>query len=199
MRIGDNEKIVVSLLKKYPKLNNTSLQLLFSVLTGRKARIDSILFSLRVKGILDDETGDISDSEIKLDDNLLAIDKDIIDNIKSLSEPIKFGMLAKSILYVISKTEKSSIQFLSIFFKEKENNIYAILKRLEEKNLIASYISRIRHQNKSGRRFNPKYYVITDFGRLWIRTRFDDAKIIKKIDNLLINAQQEIDVVASQS
>lgn len=197
MRIGDNEIIVVSLLKKYPKLSNSALQLLFSVITGRKARIDSILFSLKVKGVLDEETGDIVDSDIKIND-VSSIDKDIIDNIESLSEPIKFGVLAKSILYVISKTEKSSIQFLAIFFKEKENNIYAILKRLEERNLIASYVSRIKHHNRSGRRFNPKYYVITQFGRLWIRTRFEDAKHIKKIDNLLANAQQEIKAVASQ-
>lgn len=197
MRIGDNEKIVVSILKKYPKLNNAALQLLFSVITGRKARIDSILFSLKVKGIVD-ETRGIIDSDVKIGDSNFSIDNDIIENINSLSEPMKFGLLAKSILYVISKTEKSSIQFLSVFFNEKENNIYAILKRLEEKNLIASYISRIKHQNKSGRRFNPKYYVITDFGKLWLRTHFDNTKQIKKIDELLANTQREINVITSQ-
>lgn len=197
MRIGDNEKIVLSLLKKYPKLDKTALQLLFLVITGRKARIDSILFSLKVKGILDEETGDVVDP-VDIDHGLSAIDADIVANIESLSEPMKFGKLAKSVLYVLSKTEKSSIQFLSMFFNERENNIYAILKRLEEKNLIASYVSRIKHQNKSGRRFSPKYYVITDFGRLWIRTHFEDKTSMQKMDDLLTRTQGEIKTIVSR-
>ncbi len=53
MRIGNNEKIVLSLMKKYKKYDEKELHILFLYTTQKKARVDIILHSLRIKGFLD--------------------------------------------------------------------------------------------------------------------------------------------------
>ena len=52
MRIGNNEKIILSLMKKYKKYDEKELHILFLYATQKKARVDIILHSLRIKGIL---------------------------------------------------------------------------------------------------------------------------------------------------
>lgn len=191
MRIGDNEKIILSLMKKYKKYNERELHLLFLSATQKKARVDVILHSLRVKGILNNN---INKPDFSIIDNIelqdIMIPKEVLENLEHLVHPIKMGNLAKSILYLILKTEKCSLQFLSMFFKESTNNTYAILQRLEEKNFVTSYHSRIRHVDANGRKYNPKYYILTELGKTWLLVHRNEKldisnihKTLKKLDN----------------
>lgn len=191
MRIGNDEKIVFSLLKKYPTLTDINIQALFTILTNKKRNTSKITQSLKIKGLLDakgiptdDPVADELISEIK-------IDKEILDNLPKLDEFIKLGKTAKSILYVLSKIKKSSLQFLAEFLGESERNTYAIMQRLEEKSLVYSYNSKIYHLNARGRRFSPKYYVITDLGKVVTRIKTDKDNS-DHLDRLLETTQEEI-------
>jgi DNA-binding PadR family transcriptional regulator len=165
MRIGNNEKIVLSLMKKYKKYDEKELHVLFLYAAQKKARVDVILHSLRIKGILNKknrpDVSFIEDTELPS----MVVPKEILDNLEHLAHTIKIGNLAKSILYVLFKTEKCSLQLISMLFKEPVKNIYAILQRLEEKNFVTSYHSRIKHVDVNGRKYNPKYYLLTDLGK----------------------------------
>lgn len=198
MRIGNNEKIIFSLLKNYPDLSRNDLQVLFTLITHKQARVDLIINSLKRKELIDEQTCAVDYSEI--DEELfpnVQIPKKILDNVRHLDEPVKLGKTAKSILYVLYQTKKSSLQFLAKFFKIPIRNTYAILKRLEEKNLVISYNSRIRHVNTLGRHYNPKYYVLTDLGQLWLQIKLDGTINTKHIDKLLEKPQNEIKIMVS--
>lgn len=185
MRIGNNEKIVLSLMKKYKKYGEKELHILFLYATQKKARVDVILHSLRIKGILNKKN--------KLDfssiDNIelphIMIPKEILEHLEYLTHTIKIGKLAKSILYVLLKTEKCSLQFISLLFKESTKNTYAILQRLEEKNFVTSYHSRIRHVDVNGRKYNPKYYLLTDLGKTWLLVYGNEKLDINNINKAL--------------
>lgn len=194
MRIGNNEKIILSLMKKYKKYDEKELHILFLYATQKKARVDVILHSLRIKGILNKKNKPdfsfIDDTELPN----TVIPKEILDNLEHLTHTIKIGNLAKSILYVLLKTEKCSLQFISLFFKESVKNIYAILQRLEEKNFVTSYHSRIRHVDVNGRKYNPKYYLLTDLGKTWMLVYGN-----KKLDvNSINNALEKLDTERKQ-
>ena len=185
MRIGNNEKIVLSLMKKYKKYGEKELHILFLYATQKKARVDVILHSLRIKGILNKKN--------KLDfssiDNIelphIMIPKEILEHLEYLTHTIKIGKLAKSILYVLLKTEKCSLQFISLLFKESTKNTYAILQRLEEKNFVTSYHSRIRHVDVNGRKYSPKYYLLTDLGKTWLLVYGNEKLDINNINKAL--------------
>lgn len=194
MKIGNNEKIIFSLMKKYPNLTTMNLHVLFTILTGRKININRMFLSLRIKGLLDERNRLIKNSSIPEQDLLLDIniDKEILDNIQDLDEFIKIGNTAKSLLYVLSKVKKSSLQFLVTLFDKSERSIYAVLQRLEQKNLVYSYNSKIYHLNTLGKRYNPKYYVITDLGK--VMAKIKTAKIDHEhLDQLLEKTHDEIE------
>ncbi|MBS3923166.1 MAG: hypothetical protein KGZ37_08490 [Nitrosarchaeum sp.] len=190
MRIGNNEKIVLSLMKKYKKYDEKELHILFLYATQKKARVDIILHSLRIKGILNKKNKPdfflIEDIELPS----TSIPKEVLDNLGRLTHTIKIGSLAKSVLYVLLKTEKCSLQLISMLFKEPVKNIYSILQRLEEKNFVISYHSRIKHVDGNGRKYNPKYYLLTDLGKTWLLVYGNEDldinninKTLEKLDN----------------
>ncbi len=191
MRIGNDEKIVFSLLKKYPYLNDANLQMLFAIITNKKRDTSKIMQSLRIKDLIDEKnkpTQSSTTNDLTLE---IKIDKEILDNLQNLDEFIKLGKTAKSILYILSKIKKSSLQFLTEFLDESARNTYAILQRLEEKSLVYSYNSKIYHLNTRGRRFSPKYYVITDLGKVVARIKTDKVNH-DQLDKLLQSTQNEI-------
>ncbi|TBR26047.1 MAG: hypothetical protein EPO63_00760 [Candidatus Nitrosotenuis sp.] len=192
MRIGNDERIILSLLKKHPKLTEKNLQMLYLFLTNKKRDTSKILQSVRIKGLIDKENQVISKDvqDVFVD---IQIEKEILDNLQNLEELIKLGKTAKSILFILSKIKKSSLQFLATSLNESTRNVYSILQRLEEKNLIYSYNSKIYHLNSRGRRFNPRYYVITDLGKLTARIKTDDKVDLQQIEKLLEQTQSEIE------
>lgn len=198
MRLGENERIILSLQKKYPELTNKESQFLFTFLTHKKTRIDLIIHSLKIKGFLKKDGSLIKSSVNNLDLPDVNIQRNILENIRHLDDSIKLGNLAKSILYVISKTEKCSLQFLNAFFNKPVKNVYAILQRLEQKRMVFSFNSRIKHVDAKGRRYNPKYYVITDLGRTWLEIFIVHVMDVKKIDDSLSRFESEINMLKSK-
>lgn len=192
MRIGNDEKLVLSLLKKYHKLTDTNLQLLFAITSNKKRNTNKIIRSLKIKRLID-EKNCIMESLQQETLYEIEIDKEILDNITHLDEFVKLGKTAKSIIYVLSQIKKSSIQFLVELLDESTRNVYAVLQRLEEKNLVYSYNSKIYHLNTRGRRFSPKYYVITDLGKIMAKLKTDNKVDVKRLDKLLNKTRSEIE------
>lgn len=194
MRIGNDERIVLSLLKKHPTLTEKNLQLLFLFLTDKKRDTSKILQSVRIKGLIDEENRVVDESiqDVLVD---IQIEEEILENLQNLEEFIKLGKTAKSILFILSKIKKSSLQFLANALNESPRNIYAVMQRLEEKNLIYSYNSKIYHLNSRGRRFNPRYYVITDLGKITARIKTNDRVDQQQIKKMLEKTQNEIETM----
>ncbi|WP_042687612.1 hypothetical protein [Candidatus Nitrosotenuis chungbukensis] len=194
MRIGNDERIVLSLLKKYPTLTEKNLQLLYLFFTNKKRDTSKILQSVRIKGLIDDENQVVAKETqgILVD---IQIEEEILDNLQNLEEFIKLGKTAKSVLFILSKIKKSSLQFLADTLNESPRNIYAVMQRLEEKSLIYSYNSKIYHLNSRGRRFNPRYYVITDLGKITARIKTDDKVDQQQIKKILEKTQNEIETM----
>jgi DNA-binding PadR family transcriptional regulator len=191
MKIGNNEKIVLGILKKFPKIDEKQLGVLFTIISKKKGRIDTITHSLKIKGLMTNTRDfSIDKQAIKgLDLPEISISKEQVRELKRF-DGIKLGKLGKSIIYLLEKTEKSSLQFLSTFFQKPTKNIYAIMQRLEEKNIVISYNSRIRRLNSAGRRYYPKYYTLTDNGKLWLE--INENKITNKDEiNLLLKEPEE--------
>lgn len=193
MRIGNDEKIVFSLLKKYPTLTENNLQLLFVYLTNKKRDTSKILQSIKNKELIDKKNQVIRNHVLGQDIFIdIKIEKGVLDNLQNL-EFIKLGKTAKSILFILSKIKKSSLQFLAHSLNESTRNVYAVLQRLEEKNLVYSYSSKIYHLNSQRRRFSPKYYIITDLGNVVARIKTDDKVDQQQIGKILEKTQSEIE------
>ncbi|MFB5629927.1 MAG: hypothetical protein ACE5RR_08340, partial [Nitrosarchaeum sp.] len=97
MRIGNNEKIILSLMKKYKKYDEKELDILFLCATQKKARVDVIFHSMKVKGILNEKTNKPYFSlleGIELPDTIIP--REILENLENLMPIIKMGNLAKS-------------------------------------------------------------------------------------------------------
>jgi len=193
MKLGDNEKIVLAILKKYPKINEKQLDSIFSIVSQKKGRIDTIKHSLKIKGLITGTNNLSIDRQAIKNINLpeIIISKEHVRDLKYI-DVIKLGELGKSIIYVLEKTEKASLQFLSLFFQKPTKNIYAILQRLEERNMVISYNSRILRRNSVGRRYYPKYYVLTDYGKLWLEINENRIKNRDQIDMLLKEPEGKI-------
>mgnify|MGYP002632101348 CR=1 FL=1 len=193
MKLGNNEKIVLSILKKYSDINEKQLDGLFSIVSKKKGRMDTIIHSLKIKGLMRDVKDFSIDKQATKNIDLLEINirKEQIRDLKHI-EDVKLGNLGKSIIYVLEKTEKSSLQFLSMFFQKPTKNIYAILQRLEKKNMLISYNSRIRRLNSAGKKYHPKYYILTDQGKLWLEINENRIKNKDQIDMLLKKPEEKI-------
>lgn len=192
MRFGENERILYTLMINYPEVNNKGLELLFYVVTHKRIRMETVIHSLEIKGIIESETGkpDKEYDELYLSD--ISIDPSLVKNLHRLETAIKLGQLAKSVLYLIGQTQNASLQFIIRFFGEKERSIYSILQRLEQRDLIVSYSSRIRHTNSIGRRYRPKYYTLTNLGSLWLQVFEHGIQNKEKINEYLKAPQEEI-------
>lgn len=193
MKLGDSEKIVLAILKKYPKINEKQLNDIFIIITKKKGRIDTITHSLKIKGLMSNGKNFLVDKHAikNIDLPKINISNEYVKILKEMDE-IKLGKLGKSIIYILEKTEKSSLQFLSAFFQKPPKNIYAILQRLEEKNMLISYNSRIRRVNSAGRKYHPKYYVLTEHGKLWLEINENRIENKEQIDLLLKEPEEKI-------
>lgn len=194
MRIGNDEKTVYTLLTSYPGMSRNNLQVLFTFVSNKKRDTSKIIHSLQLKGLVDKSNHTLKSKQIKDKDLLIdiKIDDEILINIDSLAEFTKFGKQAKMLLYILSQIKKSSLQFLADTLGQSTHNTYAVLQRLEEKNLVYSYNSKIYHLNTRGRRFNPKYYVITDLGKIVAKIKVRNIDV-KQIDTLLEKTKTEIE------
>ncbi len=193
MKLGNNERIVLAILKKYPNINEKQLGGVFSIISKKSGRIDTITHSLKIKGFMKDgERLSLHKQSLKdMDLPEIPINKEQVRNLKHMDE-VKLGKIGKSIIYILKKTEKSSLQFLSAFFQKPTKNIYAIVQRLEEKNIVLSYNSRIRRLNSAGRKYHPKYYVLTDIGKLWLEINENRIENKNQLDTLLRKPEEEI-------
>ncbi|QLH07295.1 hypothetical protein [Nitrosopumilus ureiphilus] len=193
MKLGNNEKIVLAILKKYPNIDEKQLGGLFSIVSKKSGRIDTITHSLKIKGFMtDSDYFSVNKQVIKnIDLPEIIINKEQVRDLKHIDE-IKLGKLGKSIIYILERTEKSSLQFLSTFFQKPTKNIYAIMQRLDEKNIVISYNSRIRRFNSAGRKYHPKYYILTDIGKLWLEINENRIENKDQIDTLLRKPEEEI-------
>jgi DNA-binding MarR family transcriptional regulator len=194
MRIGNDEKLVYSLLTKYPGLSRNNLQVLFTFVSNKKRDTGKIIQSLQLKRLVDKSNHTLKSTSIKTENLLvdIIIDDEILRNIDNLSEFAKLGKPAKMILYILAQIKKSSLQFLADTLGQSTHNTYAVLKRLEEKNLVYSYNSKIYHLNTRGRRFNPKYYVATDLGKIVAKIKANSMDL-KQIDTMLESTKAEIE------
>lgn len=193
MRLGNNEKTILAILKNHNDLTEKQLNIAFKIITKKNGRIDTILHSLRVKGFISDSEDYSVDLNILQDITLpeISLDRKLIQELESLDD-VKIGRLGKSIIYTLEKTDKASLQFLSTFFKKPTRNIYAILQRLEEKGMLVSYNATIRRVNSAGRRYHPKYYVLTKQGKGWLESNIEDIKDKKQIDTALKKTEEQI-------
>lgn len=191
MKLGNNEKTVLAILNNHRNLTERQLHTIFRSVTKKEGRIDTITHSLRLKGFITNDYS-IDKSMIKnIDLPKISLESEFIKELEVLDD-VKLGSLGKSIIYVLHKTEKSSLQFLSTFFAKPSKNIYAILQRLEERGMVNSYNSRLRRVNSAGRRYHPKYYVLTDHGNVWMEINIDKIKDKDKIDRLLEEPEKQI-------
>ena len=193
MRIGNNEKIILAILKNHNDLTEKQLNAAFKIIAKKSGRIDTIMHSLRIKGFItsakDYSVDHTAIQNITLPE--ISLEKKQIQELESL-EDVKLGQLGKSMIYTLEKTGKASLQFLSSFFKKPTRNIYAILQRLEEKDLVASYNATIRRINSAGRRYHPKYYILTKHGKAWLESNMDSIKNKKQIDKSLKKTEEQI-------
>ncbi|CDI05659.1 hypothetical protein [Candidatus Nitrosotenuis uzonensis] len=195
MRIGNNELVIIALLQKYPRLNESEIQYLFTSVTGKKIRVKKILQSLRIKDVVDKNFNlDLAAVE-KYSLPEINIESETLLNLQQIDENFKMGSDAKATLYILSKINKASLQFLANFFHKPIPNTYAILERLEEKNLVYGYHSRIKHVNSMGKGFRPKYYTITDLGRTICKIKADDSINKSEIDQMLNVTHTEIEAM----
>lgn len=194
MNLGKNEKIFILLKRRYPNLDTNSIRYLMKVILQKNIRIDNILHSLTLKELINPNNGKLEKivKDLDIKENIPVFKKEVLNNLKYFEKPIAVGKVGKSIMYLLYKTKKSSLKFIVSFFKMPSANIYAILKRLEEKNLVLSYHSRIKHKNSSGKRFSPKYYSLTSLGNVWLEINGSDITTKDKINEFLKKPQDEI-------
>lgn len=193
MRLGNNEKIILAILKNHQDLTEKQLNAAFKNITKKNGRIDTIIHSLRIKGFITSSEDYLIDENAIQDITLpeISVEKRLIQDLQSL-EDVRLGQLGKSIIYTLEKTDKASLQFLSSFFKKPTRNVYAILQRLEEKDMVASYNATIRRINSAGRRYHPKYYVLTKHGKTWLESNIASIKNKMQIDHSLKKTEGQI-------
>lgn len=72
-------------------------------------------------------------------------------------------------------------------FLIKEATLYALVQRLEKKELITSYIGTKSHGSKR------RYYKITPLGKAYFKEKIKEWKMLKTIMSQLLEAQHEED------
>ncbi|NIP62689.1 MAG: hypothetical protein GWN01_03605 [Nitrosopumilaceae archaeon] len=195
MKIGNNEKILAILIRTYPNISDNKLRLLFQYVTGKNIKLKRTLVSLRNKRLVYKNSNrlypDVSD-KLKLGNakTLVSLAKELGNSNQVLEKNLRLGKKEKAVLYILSKINQSSLQFLATCTVQKTENIFPVLKRLEENELIHSYTSPIRHRNANGRWYRPKHYKITEMGKI-ISKKIDRYDLDQKIDDILTKATTE--------
>lgn len=185
MKIGKVEKLVLLLLKKYNMSANALSIILRAtghIRTGPSVR--RAVQTLRMKGLIDNSnkltpTGARFVRQIDDLAELNGIDPKIIDR-------LKVGVKGKALLYILTKIDHAALQFLSAVMKEPVKNISAVLNRLEDNGLVYGYRNMMAFTDSKGRRYRPKYYRITDAGKMVSSaTSSEIGKMKNVIDEML--------------
>ena len=189
MKIGKVERLVLRLLKQQ-NMNTGALSTILRakghVRTGLSVR--RAVRTLRRKGLLDHSNkltrnGARHIMFIKNHDAGVSI-SDIDVNV--LGDNLKIGTKAKILLYVLTKIDHAALQFLTMITGERTKNTSAVLSRLEDNGLVYGYKNMIAFTNARGRHYRPKYYRITDLGKIVSSaTRSEVGKMASAIDAIL--------------
>ena len=168
MKIGRIERLVLLLLKQN-SMNTSALSTILrakgyvkTTLSVRRA-----IKNLRTKGLIDHSN--------KLTKNGIRHIKSMRNNghtsvnigeldVNVLGNKLKLGTKEKILLYILTKIDHASLQFLTMITKEDAKNIASVLSRLEDNELVYGYKNMIAFTNARGRRYRPKYYRITSLG-----------------------------------
>jgi hypothetical protein len=188
MKIGKVERLVLLLLKQHT-MNagalSTVLRAKGHVRTGLSVR--RAIKTLRRKGLLDHSNkltrnGTRHIMSIK---NHESISISYVD-VNVLGNNLKLGTKAKILLYILTKIDHAALQFLTMITGERVKNISAVLNRLEDNGLVYGYKNMISFTNARGRHYRPKYYRITDLGKLVSSaTRSEIGKLTNAVDAIL--------------
>jgi len=190
MKIGKVERLVLLLLKQH-SMNTSALSTILRAKGHVKASLSvrRAIKTLRLKGLIDHSNkltraGTRHITSIKNNDhtsvNIANLDVNVLDN------KLKLGTKEKVLLYILTKIDHASLQFLAMITKEHAKNISAVLNRLEDNGLVYGYKNMITFTNARGRRYRPKYYRITSIGTLVSSaTRFEISKMTSVIDTSL--------------
>jgi DNA-binding PadR family transcriptional regulator len=187
MKIGKVERLVLLVLKQ----NSTSTNALSVLLraSGRVKTAPSVrraVQTLRSKGFIDHSNKLTHDGmkyvkHMKGDNvvNTNELDVKIVDG-------LKLGTKEKILLYILTKIDHAALQFLSTIMREPVKNISAVLNRLEDNGLVYGYRNMITFTDSKGRRYRPKYYRITNTGKMISSaTRSEISKMISMVDGML--------------
>jgi DNA-binding PadR family transcriptional regulator len=168
MKIGKVERLVLLLLKQH-SMNTSALSTILRakghVKTGLSVR--RAIKTLRLKGLIDHSNkltsyGARHIKAIKNNEsvNIAELDMNVLGN------RLKLGIKEKVLLYILTKIDHASLQFLVMITKDHTKNISAVLNRLEDNGLVYGYKNMITFTNARGRRYRPKYYRITGLGTI---------------------------------
>ncbi len=121
----------------------------------------------------------------------------MIDDNSILDKELRLGKKAKTILYVLSKINQASLQFLVTCTMQKTENIFPVLQRLEDNKLIYGYDSPIRHRNARGRWYRPKHYRITNAGKI-VSKKIDRLDIDNRTERIMAKASKDATELKSE-
>ena len=195
MIIGNNEKIILAIIKKYPNITEYSLHILFLQITGKKLRLWRTINSLRNKKLLKSKKFMLQNKSIDLPN--LEIDNNFLNEHLIIDKNLRLGKKEKLILYILSKIKRASFQFLIVCCNESKENLFPVLQRLYERKLIHGYNSPIKHLDAKGRKYNPKYYSITELGILVSNIKLTNFECNKKIQNMLKKTENHVAEIES--
>lgn len=187
MKIGKVERLVLLVLKQN-SISTNALSVLLRA-SGRVKTAPSVrraVQTLRSKGFIDHSNKLTYDGmkyvkHMKGDNvvNTSELDVKIVDG-------LKLGTKEKILLYILTKIDHAALQFLSTIMSEPAKNISAVLNRLEDNGLVYGYRNMIAFTDSRGRRYRPKYYRITNTGRMISSaTRSEISKMISMVDGML--------------
>lgn len=196
MKVGSNERIILSILKQYPSISDSQLKFVFQHVSHKRIKFHQTMRRLRGKKLVDRKRNKIIASNFSLpqsvtDDYVARLLSDV--TIESSVPHLRLGGKEKKILVILSKVEKMSFQFLSSILDEKPENIFPVIKRLEEKGLVVGYESPIRHKNARGRWFRPKNYGLTDSGKYASATKLGGFNLDPKLNKVLSHTSNDLE------
>ena len=136
MKIGKVERLVL-LLPKQNSMNTSALSTILRakgyIKTGLSVR--RAIKSLRLKGLINHANKLTRDGtrHIKSIKNNVHTSVNVGKlNLNVLDDKLKLGTKEKILLYILTKIDHASLQFLAMMTKEHAKNISAVLNRLED-------------------------------------------------------------------
>jgi hypothetical protein len=199
MKLGRVEKLVLILLK-HKKMDTTTLSKFLRIhgyfRTDRSVR--RAVHSLRRKGCLD-TLNRLTGKGRKLTGTINMIDTNLdigkLDAMPPLNMRMRLGIREKTFLYILSKIDRAAVQFLATVSGESPKYTSEILRKLELKELVYGHNSVVLFTNAKGKRYRPRYYGITEYGKLLSSIVADDVKTRQEamhIDRMLEEMKSKI-------